>query len=406
MAYNALSAEPDRLVRGDGTGRAAAAREGARLVGVDLARGIAVLGMFAAHVGPDPVEGGVTGFVMEVAHGRSSALFAFLAGFSIVLLTGRRAPKTGRDGRQAVVRVLIRAGILLVLGTLLTALGTEVEVILAYYGLYFVLVLPLYRLRAVTLAAVAAVTALVLPQILFLVTGSNSDWTAAIDRFDPLAWLSSRGEPIGSPGGIMGLLFTGSYPALAWLPFVLAGMAVARFDLSATVIRMRLLAVGVGLAVLGYGGSALAMHLVPGTTTWSGIMNAPWWSDVAEVPSGWRSQLVAVPHSETTLSILANTGVALTVLIGCLVACDRSLRFRRVTAPLIAVGSMSLTAYVFHVIAIAVLGFDTLPAGSLPVLLGLSAIILMFAYCWTHFFRRGPLEWLLNRATAVAGRVR
>ncbi|WP_069160260.1 DUF418 domain-containing protein [Nocardia altamirensis] len=406
MAYNALSAEPDRLVRGDDTGRVAAARAGARLVGVDLARGIAVLGMFAAHVGPDPVHGGVTGFVMEVAHGRSSALFAFLAGFSIVLLTGRRAPKTGRDGRQAVVRVLIRAGILLVLGTLLTALGTEVEVILAYYGLYFVLVLPLYRLRAVTLAVVAAVSALVLPQILFLLTGSNSDWTAAADRFDPLAWLSGRGEPIGSPGGIMGLLFTGSYPALAWLPFVLAGMAVARFDLSATVIRIRLLAVGVGLAVLGYGGSALAMHLVPGTTKWSGIMNAPWWSDVAEVPSGWRSQLVAVPHSETTLSILANAGVALTVLIGCLVACDRSLRFRRVTAPLIAVGSMSLTAYVFHVIAIAVLGFDTLPADSLPVLLGLSAIILMFAYCWTHFFRRGPLEWLLNRATAVAGRVR
>ncbi len=48
-----------------------------------------------------------TGFFMELAHGRASALFAFLAGFSIALITGRL--KTGRAGRQAVAKVVIRA---------------------------------------------------------------------------------------------------------------------------------------------------------------------------------------------------------------------------------------------------------------------------------------------------------
>ncbi|WP_433656609.1 DUF418 domain-containing protein [Nocardia sp. CA-128927] len=396
-------------VQGVGPSRAGAAgdavRVGARLVGVDLARGLAVLGMYAAHVGPEPGRGGVIGFVMEVTHGRSSALFAFLAGFSILLITGRRVPKVGQAGRQARVKVLIRAGILLVLGTALTASGTKVEVILAYYGMYFLLVLPFARLRAVTLAVIAAVSALVLPQIVFVVT-RDFEWTEAVNRFDPIAWVSGRGDPIGISDGIVGLLFTGSYPALSWLPFVFAGMAVARLDLAANVIRVRLAATGIGLAVLGYGGSALALHFAPSVTARPGIMYAPWWSDMAEDPAGWRYQLGAMPHSETTLSIIANTGVALTVLIACLAACDRSPQFRRLATPLIAVGSMSLTAYVFHVIAIAVLGFAVLPAGSLPVLLGLSAIIMMFAYCWSHFFRRGPLEWLLHRATTVADRVR
>ncbi|WP_405165793.1 DUF418 domain-containing protein [Nocardia sp. NBC_01499] len=361
--------------------------------------------MYAAHVGPEPAEGGFVGFVMEVTHGRSSALFAFLAGFSILLITGRRAPKAGQAGRQARVKILIRAGILLVLGTALTASGTKVEVILAYYGLYFLLALPLSRLRAATLAVVAAVSALVLPQLAFLVIATDPGWTSAVNRFDPLAWVAGRGDPIGSNDGLVGLLFTGGYPALAWMPFVIAGMAVARLDLAATVIRVRLAATGIGLAVLGYGGSALALPSAPDVAE-RGIMYAPWWSDLADQPTDWRYLFVAMPHSETTLSIVANTGVALTVLIACLAAADGSRRFRRMATPLIAVGSMSLTAYVFHVAAIAVLGFDVLPAGSLPVLLSLSAIIMMFAYCWSRFFRRGPLEWLLYRATSVAERVR
>ncbi|WP_330287307.1 hypothetical protein [Streptomyces sp. NBC_00576] len=43
--------------------------------------------MYAPVVGPAPSSGGVTGQVMALFHGRSSARFAFLAGFSIILMT-------------------------------------------------------------------------------------------------------------------------------------------------------------------------------------------------------------------------------------------------------------------------------------------------------------------------------
>ncbi|QYX83536.1 hypothetical protein [Streptomyces akebiae] len=32
---------------------------------MELARGLAVFGMYAAHLGPDPSEGGTTGFLVE-----------------------------------------------------------------------------------------------------------------------------------------------------------------------------------------------------------------------------------------------------------------------------------------------------------------------------------------------------
>lgn len=367
-----------------------------RVLGVDLARGVAVFGMYAAHIGPDPSQGGTTGFVMELTHGRSSALFAFLAGFSIVLITGRGTPKTGRAGRQAVVKVVVRALILLALGTVLTMAEAPVDVILAFYGLYFLLVLPLYRLSTGPLAVLAGGAALILPQVLYVVRQAIGDEDFRMP---------------GEPDGIVALLFTGTYPALTWIPFVIAGMAVARLDLAATTVRLRLALAGAALAVAGYGGSWLALHLVPGAlaaisdSSWGEDATSVWWSDTAGHPTGetpaWL--LAASPHSDTTLSILGNTGVAITVLSGCLAATAIP-RLAALAHPVIAVGSMSLTAYVLHIIGIQLLDSEELiePA---YVLLGFIAAAMAFATLWSHFLRRGPLEWLMTKATSVARRV-
>ncbi|WP_371643824.1 DUF418 domain-containing protein [Streptomyces mirabilis] len=380
-----------------------------RLIGVDLARGLAVFGMYAAHVGPDPSEGGSTGFFMELAHGRASALFAFLAGFSIVLITGRRTPKTGRAGRQAVAKVVIRALILLVLGTALTLTGTPVEVILAFYGLYFLLVLPLYRLGARPLAVIAVGGALILPQILYVVQQALNQGGDGGGPGGIWAWPTDA-------DGIVSLLFTGGYPALAWIPFVVAGMAVARLDLASTVVRARLAVTGVSLAVVGHGGSYLALHLVPGVASalrasgWGegGSVMSAWWSDTAGYPTGTTPAwlLAASPHSETTLSVVANTGVAIVVLAACLAATDTLPGFRRLAAPVIAVGTMSLTAYVFHIVAIRALGMEELPGFPLHVLLGFLVAVTVLATLWSRHFARGPLEWLLGLATRIAERVR
>ncbi|MGN9758860.1 DUF418 domain-containing protein [Streptomyces sp. SD31] len=371
-----------------------------RLIGLDLARGLAVFGMYAVHVGPAPSQGGVIGFLMELAQGRSSALFAVLAGFAVALITGRRTPKTGLAGRQAVAKVIIRAVILLALGTALTLTGTPVVPILAFYGLFFLLVLPLYRLGAKPLALIAAGWALVGPQLLYAlkpVVGGR-------------VFLS-----YGQADGPVSLFFTGGYPALTWVPFVIAGMAVARCDLAAKAVRMRLALTGVALAVTGYGGSWLAVRLIPGAA--EAVRKAeegPGMSSVSSVspdsigifgdtPAG---MLASAPHSEATLSIMAATGVAILVITACLAAMDAFPRLRRLAGPVIAVGSMSLTAYVYHIVAIWLLDTETSAVPPLHILLGLIASVTVLATLWSRFVKRGPLEWLMGRATGLARHIR
>ena len=388
-----------------------------RLVGIDLARGLAVLGMYSAHVGPDVAVGGPVGFLLELARGRSATLFAVLAGFSLVIITGRPHPRTGRAGRQAVTRIVIRAVVLVALGYALTALDTQVDVILSFYGLLFLTVLPLYRLRAPALALIAAVGALVLPQVLYAVRRSIEDgtWADAVVQVDPLARLSGT-------DGVVELLFTGEYPVLTWAPFLIAGMALARLDLTRPGIRSRLALTGGALAVLGYGCSWLALHLVPNALTTiasatdGGSASSAWWSDTVGTPTdgtplAWL--LVAAPHSQTTFSLLGNTGVALAVLAACLTVADRLPRVMRLAGPVCAVGMTALTAYVLHIVALWLLvnvwyvaAVEDETMAGLPVLLGFIGAALLLATAWTRHFRRGPLEYLLYRATWPARHVK
>ncbi|WP_059006059.1 DUF418 domain-containing protein [Streptomyces specialis] len=393
-----------------GTPSARSAAGVGRLIGLDLARGLAVFGMYAAHVGPMPTEGGVTGWVMELFHGRSSALFAVLAGLALVLIAGRRVPRTGRDGRRAAARIAIRAVVLLALGSALTASGTVVEVILAYYGVYFLLALPFRRLPARTLALAAVVWALLGPPLLHALSEviyaeamytedwSYRGWAATIDGHDPLAAWSGE--------GVVALLCAGGYPALTWMPYVLAGMALGRLDLAAPAVRVRLARLGAAMAVLGYGGSWLALRLFPQAVEATGAPHA-WWSDV-DVDADWDTWwwlLVAAPHSQTTPSLIANTGVALAVIAGALILVDRFAPARRLARPVIAVGTMSLTAYVGHVVAVWWLDLD-LTGAPLSMWLGFVGVAALVATVWLRFFRRGPLEYLVNAATAPARHLR
>ena len=93
-------------------------REGpGRLVGIDLARAVALLGMMLAHLGPPWTGFGAPPLSDWLASGRAAPLFAVLAGLSIGLMA--RLDPAGVGSRSAVVR---RSLALLVIGLGLAAL--------------------------------------------------------------------------------------------------------------------------------------------------------------------------------------------------------------------------------------------------------------------------------------------
>ncbi len=376
-----------------------------RLVGVDLARALAVFGMYVVHIGPPlSATGGVASWVRYLADGHSSVLFATLAGFSLVLLAGRREPKTGLAGRQAKARIAIRAVVLLALGTAM-AMEYGGVIILGFYGVYFLLALPLVRLRARTLAIIAAALALVTPQLSFALNSLlTQPVRQSINAYDPLHRLSDVGT--------VDLLFTGFYPTITWIPFVIAGMALARLDLSATAVQWRLAALGAALTVAAYGMSLLlAGKDALRSTAEDGASSGDSGSmplDSGSLETQASSLLTAGPHSGTTFDIIGSVGVAILMIVGATVAMDRLPRLRRLAKPVIAVGTMSLTAYVGHFVIqgwLPGLG-ATYDEESWVTLLMFVLGATVFAAVWSRFFRRGPLEYLLNAATKPAKHLR
>ena len=383
-----------------------------RLVGVDLARALAVFGMYVVHIGPPlSATDGVASWIRYMADGHSSVLFAALAGFSLMLLAGRREPKTGLAGRQARARIAIRAVVLLALGTVM-AMEYGGVIILGFYGVYFLLALPLVRLRARTLAIIAAALALVTPQLLFALNSLLTEPVRkSINAYDPLHRLSDVGA--------LDLLFTGFYPTITWISFVVAGMALARLDLSRTAVQWRLAALGAALTAAAYGMSLLlagkdaldSLAEGGGSSGSSGSMSG---SSGSMPPDGGSFEpqasmlLTAGPHSGTTFDIIGSVGVAILVIVGATVAMDRLPRLRRLAKPVIAVGTMSLTAYVGHFVAQSML---SMPSGTstqqswVPLLMFVLGAI-VFAAIWSRFFRRGPLEYLLHAATKPAKHIR
>ncbi|MFG3338386.1 DUF418 domain-containing protein [Glycomyces sp. NPDC048151] len=379
-----------------------------RLVGVDLARALAVFGMYIVHVGPMlSTTSGVGTWVRYMADGHSSVLFATLAGFSLMLIAGRREPKTGLAGRKAKARIAIRAVVLLAFGTLLAKFYGDV-IIIGFYGVYFLVAMLFLRLSGKALAITAAALAVAGPQAAFLMrpllSGSVQQ---AVDAYDPLERLSGV--------GVIDLLFTGFYPTVPWIAFVVAGMALGRVDLSAPANQRRLAALGAGLTAVAYGLSLLlagkdALRSMAedgssgsGSGSWSGSSKPPMDSGSFDYQPSVRELFVAGPHSGTTFDIVGSVGVAILVIVGATFLMDRLPRLRRLAAPLVAVGTMSLTAYVGH---FAVMSWLSLPGGGVrgswvPVLTLIAGAV-VFAAVWSRFFRRGPLEYLLNLATKPA----
>jgi len=328
-----------------------------RLSGVDAARGLAVIGMMAAHVWPRTDDLGEL-----LVDGRPSILFAVVAGMALGIVSGGAHPTSVRrsDDRW---RLLIRAALLIALGVLLWMLPSGIAIILDYYGVMFALLIPLLflpRIALVALAGVLLATALALREWLFA-TGVIFDepWATASDY-----------------------LLVGYYPALLWLPLLLIGLACARSDLSATRTRLVMLGLGSLVSLVGYGSAAV----VPGVT--------------------------AVAHSGSLAEMLGSGGLAVAVVAALLLVLDAPRTPRVLTvvaAPIVAIGRMPLTIYTGHVLVIAALA-PLGPAGlfapevGIPLFIALTVISAIVALTAMRFGRRGPLEALLSYISGLPAR--
>ncbi|MEX0152701.1 heparan-alpha-glucosaminide N-acetyltransferase domain-containing protein [Microbacterium sp. LMI1-1-1.1] len=336
-----------------------------RLTGIDLARGLAVLGMLAAHLLTiELFDPGDPSTWLDIVNGRSSILFATLAGVSIALVTGGPRPLPSADRPRAAARLAVRAAVLWVIGILLITTGVPVYVILPAYAVLFLLALPFLGWSAGPLFLAAAAFGLVMPWVQpFLDAAPIWSGALGVELFLGVGW---------------------AYPFTVWIAFLLAGMGVGRLDLRGIRAPAVLAVSGAVLAVIGY--------TVPAATTAFALQSVY----MAEV---WT----ALDHSSGLWEVVGSGGFAVAVIGVCLLVCRTPLRW--IALPLRAVGSMPLTAYVaqllvWAVVALVVLGDTTdlygiRDAGLFwPLTIGL----VLGCTAWALLLGRGPLERLIDAA--------
>jgi uncharacterized membrane protein YeiB len=314
------------------------------MVGLDVARGLAVLGMVAAHVGDDSAWPW-----LQIFDGRSAATFATLAGVSAAIMS-RPTAGGAEAGRPRIVR---RALVIGVIGLLLYPFTPAIADILPTYAVMFLLLAALLELSSTMLVTLAGVFMLFGPPV------------------------AQAAQAVAAPGRVpwpLDVLVGQHYPGVVWMAYLLVGLAVGRLELRSTTVRIRLALLGVTLAALGYATGA--------------------WATQAGLGERWAALLDTAPHASTTPEVTGNLGVVLVVLAGCLALSDAA---PWLVTPVAATGAMALSAYVTQLLVISALGPDVVwhPQGN-GVLIGLWVALIAASWAWRIRSGRGPLERLVH----------
>lgn len=381
-----------------------------RLAGIDVARGLALLGMMAVHAMFLFDQDFNPTWVTPVALGNASALFAVLAGVGLSLTTGRKRVPWSK-ARMTAGGLVGRAVAVGVIGLALGYVDAEIAgVILPYYAVLFVLAVPLVLLPTPWLVVVGVLAATAVPVVSQLVRPGL-----------PAPSLDNPGftDLIGNPGGLLAeLTLTGEYPALPWLSYLCAGLLVGRLTLSSARVARRLLLGGAALAVAAKGasaallgplGGAAALQLagvgvvLPEEETVDDLLTFGF--DGVTPTNSWWWLATSSPHAGTPPDLLYTIGLAVAVLgamllLGHIVRPVLRWTVGLFTVPLAAAGSMTLTLYTAHVVFMSS-PLDVFGATEGYVLQVVLA--LLFALGWRQAVGRGPLETLV---TAVADRAR
>ncbi|HZG90631.1 MAG TPA: heparan-alpha-glucosaminide N-acetyltransferase domain-containing protein [Pseudonocardia sp.] len=361
-----------------------------RVLGVDAARAVALLAMALAHMHATTTpDGGATAVGAAVA-GRASALFAVLAGVGVALSTTRVRDR--RDHAGAAAGLVTRGLCLALLGLgLEQLLGRPPAIILAQYGLLFVVAALLVRLSAVVCFAAAAGWCALSPVLSHLLRAGGP---AEPGPQPDLAML------LGDPGELLGTLtLTGYYPVLTWITYLLVGIGVGRLDLRAPRTPVRLVVAGAALAAVALASSALlrAAGLGPAGVD---AVRAQTQRAGTTPPGDWGWLVVSGRHTGTAFDLAHTVGSSLVVLgVALLLARVPARPIALPVAVLAATGSASLTLYTGHIVLTGAFGLFGTPAW---VLQAAAALAVGAALLATG--RRGPLEAAVGRVSRVARR--
>ena len=295
-----------------------------RIVGLDIARSLAIIGMVVLHMAS------LVWHTKVILNGLPAALFAILAGITLMIIARNFTVTT-------LLRILARGCIITLIGLALLPLGGEIQVVLVVIGITMMLlcwVPPLHwawkliLFAAATVAATVKYAPLTLPQV---------------------------------------------YPLLAYIAYFFAGMLLYE-------IYIRKLRAAAQWASTAIAGIVAAIGFYFRFTT--------------DIP-GW---LRFTGHTGVVGEIVLSIAVAAVVLHLCLLA---SRAAPKLVYPFAALGAMSLSIYILHVLT-AYYWQSHIALHNTAWACAFIALFLVIATLWRRLIGKGPAEWAVAKAIAIA----
>lgn len=353
-----------------------AVKKSKRLLALDAARGIAVIGMYIQHFALNEWNSFVSGNTM--------ILFMLCSGISYSIMT-QGMMERGIEQGQLRARILARAVFIDLTGYILIMLNGPFAVVLPAYAMIFLLALALIRCRKRTLFIISGILFLLCPPITSLGLSLFADTALLYDI---------AGGPLS---------------ALAWAPVFVAGMAVGKMDFEDVGTDVHLIAAG---AVILIPFKLIAVYVLPGLreSFMGWLMQFPAYAGGISVdeyavwpkntwPVPWYMLLTDAPQGGSMFELLIGTGGAL-ILLG--VLCILEKKCSRLLKPFCSAGRMSLTLYAVQFVIAWILllaGVDIWGSNSEGIMFGdiLIAAAVLIASCLIGKFSNGPLETAIRR---------
>ncbi|MGH1334651.1 MAG: DUF418 domain-containing protein [Aureispira sp.] len=349
-----------------------------RIIGLDIARAIAVFGMvivnFKMVLGSQGQ--GASKAWMSLLDGKFAALFVILAGVGLALMTRKALQQdTIPLWRKAQIKIAKRALFLFVFGLLYWWIWPAD--ILHFYGLYMLLTLLLLRQSTRRLLG-ASLGIMFLFPLLLLVFNYEAGWNfATLDYID--FWTVE--------GFLRNLFFNGFHPVIPWAGFMFFGLWLGRQPLEQKAWLKKAgtwsLGIFIALQAFSYGLPLL-------------------FSEAAQ--EGLNLWLGTAPMPPMPFYLLSGAASSTALITACILwgQASPSSFFLRL---LVQTGQLALTLYMAHIllgIVVIETCFDT-PLGSyfwhfsLIAALLFNLLSVFFANLWLHFFSSGPFEALMRR---------
>jgi uncharacterized membrane protein YeiB len=354
-----------------------------RIIGIDVARALAVIGMIIVNFKVVFGEKGLPWVesIASIFDGKAAATFVVLAGVGLALMTNSIIKNDDQDKlKMARVRIIKRAVFLFFIGvSYITIWPAD---ILHFYGMYMAIILVFLTCKERTILISGICIILVYP-VLVTFLNYETGWNFETLEYQDF-WTFK--------GFTRNLFFNGFHPVMPWTAFMIFGYWFGKQDLHndkfvkktfwmSTIIFISIQVVSyLSISMLSEGNQETALELTEifGTK----------------------------PMPPLPMYMFNGIAIAFALISACIIIAKKFENTFIIDA-LNKTGQLALTFYVAHVIIgmgiIEVINPSKIGNYSIEFSVGyaivFSLLCILFAVIWRKYNKSGPLEWVMRKLT-------